>query len=384
MTKAEPVYLDYAAATPMDPQVVAAMQPFFSDQFHNPGATYLAAQEAARSLERFRSLIAHWIGARPAEVILTAGATEANNLAIRGVMERYPGNKLIISPIEHPSVAETAAHFDHSVAAVTNQGIIALDDLKDLIDDRTVLISIIYASNEIGAIQPLRQIGQYVQAVRKQRQRAGNELPLYLHTDASQAAAYLDIHAARLGVDLLTINGSKIYGPKQSGALYVRTGIGLRAQLHGGGQERGLRSGTESLAHAAGLSTALAIVQNRRHDETARLKYLQEIFFNLLAAAIPDALINGSRKHRLPNNVHITIPGQSAERLILELDQRGVQCAAGSACSASGTKASSVFRALGLDEASAGSSIRFTMGIATTEEHVRRTVSLLAELVHPR
>src|SRR5207253_778924 len=205
----------------------------------------------------------------------------------------------------------------------------------------------------------IRRIATEIANIRAARKAAGNTLPLYFHTDAAQAPAYLDLHAARLGVDLMTLNAGKIYGPKQVGALYAGSHVWMHAQVTGGGQERGARSGTENVAGVVGFALALDIVQTRRHDETRRLQDLQKLFFDLLEEAIPGVIINGSHKQRLPNNVHITIPGQDNERLIFALDEVGILCAAGSACSASNEEPSHVLRAMGVSEKDAQSSLRF-------------------------
>jgi len=372
-----PLYFDYAAATPLDEAVFTAMQPYFSQQFYNPSATYAPAQAVRGAVEAARTRVAHWFGARPAEVIFTAGGTEANNLAIRGVIAQFPDANMVTSAIEHESVLATAHDFNAQLAPVSPDGIVDVEALAKLVDDHTVLVSVMYANNEMGTVQPLRAIAAKLEAIRRQRQRAGNKLPLYFHTDACQAAAYLDLHAARLGVDLMTVNAGKIYGPKQVGALYVAAHVRLQPQTTGGGQEHGKRSGTENVAGIIGLAEALDLVQNRRHEEGERLRGLQKLFFDLLEEAIPQAVVNGSCKTRLPNNVHITIPGQDNERLIFALDEAGILCAAGSACSASNEEPSHVLRAMGLTDADAQSSLRFTMGRHTTEAQIHTAVNAL-------
>jgi cysteine desulfurase len=375
------IYLDYAAATPMDPTVLQAMQPYFSERFYNPSATYLPAVGVRKDLDAARARVAHWLGARPNEVVFTAGGTEANNLAIRGVMEQFPDKKLIVSSIEHESVLRPAHQYQCTEAPVGKDGIVDLATLKALIDDDTVLVSVMYANNEMGAVQPVRQLGQEIQAIRRARRAAGNALPLYLHTDAAQAAAYLGLHTARLGVDLLTLNAGKIYGPKQCGVLFAHHDVRLQAQVLGGGQERGARSGTENVAGVIGLAAALDLVQNRRHEEGARLQKLQQLFFDLLAKCIPQAEVNGSLKQRLPNNIHLTIPGQDNERLLIELEQQGILCAAGSACSASNEEPSHVLRAMGLSDQRAQASLRLSMGAQTSEADIHCAVQVLAALV---
>lgn len=378
---AKPIYLDHAAATPLDPAVLEAMQPYFSAQFFNPSATYLAAEQVRKDVETARERVAHWLGARPAEVVFTAGGTEANNLAIRGVMQQFPDGNLVISAIEHESILAAAHQFDCREAAVSPDGLVDVDALIGLVDDSTVLVSVMYANNEVGTIQPIKQIAQHLEVIRKARKASGNTRPLYLHTDAAQAAAYLDLHTARLGVDLMTINAGKIYGPKQVGALFVASHVQLKPQVAGGGQERGYRSGTENVAGVVGLAKALDLVQEHRHEEVRRLQILQSKLFDMLEEEFPSAVINGSRKNRLPNNVHVTFPGQDNERLIFQLDAAGILCAAGSACSASNEEPSHVLKAMGKSDEDAQSSLRFTMGRQTTEVDINRVVSVLQEIV---
>jgi cysteine desulfurase len=374
------VYLDYAAATPLDKEVFTAMQPFLTGQFYNPSAQYAAAREAKKELEAARARIAHWFGSRPSEIIFTAGGTEANNLIIHGVMQAHPNANVVVSSVEHDSVLRPAEQYEHKLAPVLPDGTLDVQKCLNQVDDQTVLISVQYANNEVGVIQPIRQVTQTVTEIKKARQKQGNPLPLYVHVDACQAPAYLDIHAARLGVDAMTINSGKIYGPKQTGALFVKAGTVLAAQTLGGGQERGMRSGTENIANIIGFARALDLVQERRHEETARVQKLQKLFFGLLEEKIPAVVINGSRKHRLPNNVHITLPGYDNERLMMELDEQGIQCAVGSACSASNEEPSHVLKAMGLSDSEAQASLRFTMGIQTSEIDIRRVVDVLTKL----
>jgi len=376
------IYLDHAAATPMDPAVFAAMQPFFIEQFYNPSATYLAAQQVRAALEKARSDVALQLGARSSEVIFTAGGTESDNLAIAGVMQRFPDANVVVSAVEHDAVLQPAAQYNCSVALVTAQGIVDMADLESKINDQTVLVSVMYANNEVGTIQPIRQISRMLDAVRGARRLEGNALPLYLHTDACQAANYLDLHVSRLGVDLMTLNGGKIYGPKQSGVLYVSSHVQLQPIVRGGGQERNLRSGTENVAACVGFARALELAQAKRHDEGRRLGDLQELALGLVVQELPAAIVNGSRKHRLPNNIHLTLPGQDNERLLVQLDELGIQAAAGSACSASTDEPSHVLRAMGISDADAQSSLRFTAGRTTTDADIQQLVSALNYIVN--
>lgn len=379
MTKKPIIYLDYAAATPLDPKVLAAMRPYFTDNFYNPSATYSTGLKVNQALAGARSVIAHWLGARSSEVIFTAGGTEANNLAIHGVMNQFPDGNIVVGSLEHESVLAPAGRYNCRQAASLPDGRLDPEDLAKKIDENTVLVSVMYANNEIGTVQPIREISKIIAKKRLERGIKGK--PLYFHTDACQAANYLDLHVARLGVDLLTINGGKIYGPKQSGALYVKAGTRLLPLIDGGGQERRLRSGTENVPGAIGLAEALEQAQSSRHDETKRLQGLQADFFGQLEARFPLLVINGSRKWRLPNNVHFTLPGQDNERLLIQLDQAGILAAAGSACSASNEDPSHVLRALGLSDEHARASLRFTMGRETNAAAIGRCVQELDKLL---
>ncbi len=376
-----PIYLDYAAATPVDPAVLRAMQPYWREQFYNPSAPYQAAHQVAADIHTARSRIAHQLGAKPSEVIFTAGGTEANNLAIHGIMQNYKGANLIVSSLEHEAALEPAKQYRYQLAPALPDGRVDVAGLVSQINDTTVLVSVMYANNEIGTIQPIREISRQLRTIRQQRRRAGNQLPLYFHTDASQAAAYLDMHVHRLGVDLLTLNGGKMYGPKQSGALFVASTVRLKPQILGGGQERGLRSGTENVAGSIGLSIAFELAQQRRITEVKRLHQLQRGFIKQLERDVPQAVINGSLQHRLPNNLHLTITGIDNERVMLQLDEQGIRCATGSACSAANGQASTVLAALGLSDAQAQASLRFSLGRGTTATDIRRTVQALAAVL---
>ena len=378
MTDKPLIYLDYAAATPVDPVVLAAMQAYFSQQFYNPSATYSVALDVRQALEAARAAVAHWLGARRSEIIFTAGGSEANNLAIHGVMQQFPKGNIVVSSIEHESVLAAARRYDCREVAVNRDGSVDLDDLAQNIDEQTVLVSVMYANNEIGTIQPIADISRLVADKRKHRT---SKLPLYLHTDACQAANYLDVHVSRLGVDLLTLNGGKIYGPKQSGALYVRGGLQLQPLIDGGGQERGLRNGTENVSGVIGFSQALDIAQTLRHAETKRLRGLQQQFIKLVSNQLPKAIVNGARKQRLPNNIHLTFPEHDNERLLIQLDEAGIMAAAGSACSASDEEPSHVLKAIGLSDAEAQASLRFTLGRQTTETQIAQTIQALHDLI---
>lgn len=371
------IYMDYAAATPLDPRVLSAMQPYLTDVFYNPSALYSGAQAARQALQEARASVARTLGSRPSEVIFTAGGTEANNLAIHGVMRRYSAANIVVSSIEHSAVLKPAARYDCLQAQANDQGIVTADSIAAAVTDETVLISCMYANNEIGTVQPVRAIAKLCEKINNDRRRAGNDLPIFFHVDACQAPNYLDVQVSRIGADLISLNGSKIYGPKQSGVLFVKSGVVLEPLIDGGGQERGLRSGTENLAGAAGFAKALELAAEMRRDESQRLKMLQQHWYEQLAGKIPQVVINGSKSHRLPNNIHLSLPGADNERLLFALDDAGVAAAAGSACSASSQTPSTVLTALGLDDATARSSIRFTMGRATTVGEVDTAIGCL-------
>lgn len=380
------IYLDHAAATPTDPRVLAEMKPYFSENFYNPSATYMAAKSVKADLDKARESVAFWLGTRPGNIIFTAGGTEANNLALFGVAQNFPDSHIVSSELEHESILNPLNRLEntgnsHTLVSPNPDGVIAVDRITKAITEKTVLVSIMYANNEIGTVQNIKKISAEVAKIRKDRQKSGNKLPIYLHTDACQAAAYLDLHVASIGVDMMTLNGGKIYGPKQSGILFVSSQVKLNPQIFGGGQEHGMRSGTENVAGSIGFASALNLVQSDRTSERIRLQKLQSLFVNELTKSIPGITINGSIQHRLPNNVHVTIPNTDNERLVFSLDEVGVQCAAGSACSASNDEPSHVLKSLGLSDITAQSSLRFSMGKQTTETDVRNAVLALAKIV---
>lgn len=379
--KKRSVYMDHAAATPLDTKVMTAMQPYFSEKFYNPSAIYLGARAVKQDIAEARSTVAVLLGAKPNEIIFTAGGTEANNIAINGVMQQHTNAGCIIASTEHESVRQAANRYNNKFAPVEKDGIVELEQLQRLISSETILISVAYANSETGTLQPLNEIAAIVQKERLARKKAGNTLPLYFHTDASQAACYLDLNVHRLGVDMLTINGGKMYGPKQSGALFVKTGLLLDPLIFGGGQESNVRSGTENVPAIIGLATALELARADYKAESKRLQSLQAYFIDRLENTIPAATINGSIKHRLPNNLQITIPGIDNERVLMELDERGIICATGSACSASSEEPSRVLMAMGADIQQIQSSLRFTMGKTTTKQDIDIVIKVLREII---
>ncbi len=380
------IYLDHAATTPIDPQVLDAMQPYLKDQYANPSSLYQAARDVRQAVETARHSISDRLGAKPTELIFTSGGTEANNFAVQGVLRAHPGAHWVTSAIEHDAVLACAKPLEKdghpvTIASVKPNGIVDVNVIEAAITDRTVLVSLMLANNEIGTIQPVADIAKRITKIRLDRSRRAITLPLYLHTDAVQAANYLDLHVSRLGVDLLTLNASKIYGPKGVGALYVRHGTTLEPLMYGGGQERGRRSGTENVASIIGLAKAFEIATDLRDAESRRLTILRDHLATSLIAALPDTIINGDPKRRLPNNLNLTIPGVEGEALILYLDNAGLMASTGSACSTGSLDPSHVLLALGRTPAEANSSLRLTLGRSTTKADVEKVIEALPPIV---
>lgn len=373
------IYLDYAAATPVDPKVLEAMQPYFTEQFANPSSLYASARVTREALAAARANVANTLGAKPTEIVFTAGATESINLAIQGVLRKFPDGHMVTTAIEHEAVLETAKLFNHSITAVPHSGVVDHNDIIKIITEKTVLVSVMMANNEIGTIQPIKEIAAAIATIRKQRQASGNQMPLYLHTDAAQAGTTLDLHVSRLGVDLLTLNGGKLYGPKQSGVLYVRTGTQLEPLMFGGGQERGMRSGTENIAFAVGFAQALELAQADRKAESQRLEALRNQLQSTIQQEIPKVIVNGDHKHRMPHNLNITLPGLDGEAAVLYLDNAGVQASTGSACSIGSDQPSHVLLALGCTPAAANASLRFTLGKQTTQDDITQASKIIID-----
>jgi cysteine desulfurase len=376
----QPIYLDHAATTPVDPRVFEAMRPYLEDQFANPSSLYRAARETRKAVEQARHTIANILGAKPTEIVFTSGGTEGDNLAIQGVLRAHPGAHWVTTAIEHDAVLSIPAE-PRTIVPVKPNGIVDPHLIDGAITDSTVLISVMMANNEIGTIQPIADIAKLAAKIRADRAQRNVALPLYLHTDATQAAGYLDLHVTRLGVDLLSINGSKIYGPKGAGALYVRQGTKLEPLMYGGGQERGRRSGTENVAGAVGLAKALELAAADRDTESHRLTALGDDLIRRLTQAIPQATLNGDPKRRLPNNVNLTIPGAEGEGLVLYLDNAGIMASTGSACTTGSLDPSHVLLAIGRTPAEANSSLRLTLGRSTDQQAIDHVVKVLPAIV---
>lgn len=376
------VYLDHAAATPLDLAVIKIMEPYLSQEFYNPASPYELAMKTKVTLNDAKKKIATCLGVKQSEVIITSGGSESNNLAIRGVMQQFPGHKVLVTAIEHESILEPAKEFDHQLIAVDREGIVDLKKLENQIDDEVVLISVMQANNEVGSVQPLREIAQLIDRAKAMRKARGIKVPLYFHSDGCQAPQYLDIHPHRMGLDLYTLNSGKIYGPKQVGLLYIGSKISLIPQIRGGGQQHGIRSGTESVGNTVGLAEALAISQNQKKQEVDRLRILQDKFISGLEKLGKGIQINGPKaKKRLPANLHITVPGVDNERLIYELDEYGIMVASGSACNASSKEPSHVLKAMGRSDKEAQSSIRITMGRSTSPSDVDYCLEVFCKLL---
>ena len=370
----EVIYLDHAAATPIDARVLTAMQPYFSDDFYNPSSPYVPAVRVRHTYEDAKHLLASSIGAKPGEIIMTAGATESINLAFNNV-----DGHVIVPNIEHYSVLACAKVHNHTIVQADKRGFISADTIKAAIRPDTQLVSVALANNELGTVQPLRDIAQVVRLEREARLMRGDKTPINLHCDASQGVGQLDINVARLGLDMLTLNAGKIYGPKQVGLLWVASHVRLSPLIVGGGQERGLRSGTENVAGTIGFARALELVTEHRKYEAERLTELRDSLQQILADVFPDAVVSGHIKHRLAGHLHISFPGLDGERLIFLLENRGVLVSTGSACAANKGTRSHVLMAIGLPPKVADGSIRITLGHLSTPENIKRAGEIMVE-----
>jgi cysteine desulfurase len=372
--KTEVIYLDHAAATPMEPKVLAAMQPYFSDDFYNPSAPYAPAVATRRAYEQAKQHIAQTIGARGDEIVITAGATESINLAFASV-----SGHVVTANIEHHAVLEAAKKRDHTLIKADERGMVSADAVKSAIKSDTELVSVALANNELGTIQPLRDIAQVVKTERDARLARGDHTPIYLHTDASQGVGQLDVNVARLGVDMLTLNAAKVYGPKQVGLLWAASYVTLVPTIVGGGQERGVRSGTENVAGTIGFAKALELAYEHRKYEADRLMKLRDTLQSDLLEAFPEAVVSGHQKHRLAGHLHISFPKLDAERVLFALESRGVLVATGSACAANKGTRSHVLTAIGLAPEVADGSLRMTLGHLSNEENIAKASQIIIE-----
>jgi len=371
------IYLDHAATTPTHPEVVQAMLPYFSDAFGNPSSPYSLGQEARAAVEEARDKIAHLIGAQSEEIIFTSGGTEADNFAIKGIAyaNQPKGNHIITTSIEHHAVLEPCKFLERQGFKVTylsvdKYGLIDPEDVKRTITDKTILISVMHANNEVGTIEPIAEIGEIAK-----------EKGIYFHTDAVQTVGHIPVKVDELGVDLLAMSAHKLYGPKGIGALYVRRGTRITPFMHGGGQERGRRASTENVPSIVGFGKAAEMAEREIDREAKRLTFLRDKFIQGLFERITQIHLNGHPSKRLPGNVNISIEFVEGESILISLDLEGIVVSTGSACSSNALEPSHVLVALGLPAELPRCSLRFTLGRGTTEEEIARVLEVLPRIV---
>jgi cysteine desulfurase len=370
------IYLDHAAATPIDQRVVNAMLPYMTEDFYNPSSPYAPAVLVRRWYLEAKHQLAIAIGGHAEGVTITAGATESINLLFAS-MEGH----VVTTAIEHHAVLAAAHQKNHTIVSVDATGIVKPEDIQAALQPDTVLVSVGLANNELGTIQPLRTIAEIIRTERKQRLDKGNTTPIYLHSDASQGVGQIDVNVARLGVDALTVNAGKVYGPKQVALLWTAPSVRLEPYVVGGGQENGLRSGTENVAGTIGFAVALTLAVEHRKSESARLHALRDKLQDRLVHEFPNAVLSGGVKKRLPGHLHISFPGIDAERLIFGLEREGVMVATGSACAANKGTRSHVLTAIGLDDDVADGSLRITLGRLSDDETIARAADILVTVI---
>lgn len=381
MTTAEPpIYLDYAATTPTNPEVVAAMLPYLtgSGSYGNASSIHQYGRAARNAVDDARDSVAALLGADYAEIYFTGSGTEADNLALIGTMLAAPPerNHLVTTAIEHHAVLH-AAHFLQTlgyavtVVPVDGDGLVAPEAIADVLTDRTALVSVMHANNEIGTLQPIAEIARITHA------RGAR-----FHTDAVQTAGLLPVNVRALDCDLLSISAHKMYGPKGVGALYIRQGMKVSPILHGGAQEREKRAGTENVAAIVGFGMAAQLAAERHSADAERLTRLRDRFLAALCESVPGLRLNGHPTLRLPNNVNVAVEGLDGPTLLMSLDRRGVAVSSGAACSSGSIEPSHVLKAIDLPDSLASSGIRFTLGRATTEAELDRAAEIFAQIVH--
>ena len=371
------VYLDYAATTPTRPEVMQAMAPYFTEAFGNPSSIYSYGQEAKGAVEQARTRVASLIGARDEEIVFTSGGTEADNAALQGVVlaNESKGNHIITSSIEHHAVLETCQFLEKRGLKITylkvdKYGLVDPDDVRKAITNKTILISVMHANNEVGTIEPISEIG-----------KVAKEAGVYFHTDAVQTTGHIPVDVNELGVDLLSISAHKLYGPKGIGALYIRKGTRLTPFMHGGGQERQRRAGTENVPSIVGIGRAAELARKELDEEAERLTNLRNRLIRGLPELIDHIHLNGHPTKRLPNNVSISVDYVEGESMLLNLDLEGICVSTGSACSSGSLEPSHVLLACGLLHEQAHGSLRFTLGKWTEEGDVDRVLNALPGIV---
>lgn len=377
------IYMDHAATTPARPEVVAAMLPYFSEKFGNASSLYALAQESRKALDEARESVANVLGSRPSEVIFTSGGSESDNAALKGAAfaQRGSGNHIITTSIEHHAILHTCDFledfgFEITYLPVNKDGLVDPDSVVRAITDKTVLVSVMLANNEIGTIQPVAEIARMVKEVAKNKRQT-----IVLHTDAVQAAGYLDIDVNALGVDMMSLSAHKLYGPKGAGVLYVRRGTPFMPQQLGGAQERQRRAGTENMPGIVGTAVALKLASEERVSSSEHCLRLRDRLINGIQERIERVHLNGHPSLRLPNNVNFSFEGVEGEPVLLRLDFAGVAASSGSACTSGSLEPSHVLLALGLSADLAHGSLRLTLGKDNTEEDVDYVLKMLPELV---
>ena len=371
------IYLDAAATAPVRQEVLEAMWPALTQDFGNPSSHHTVGEAAGRALDYARRTAAQVLGCRPGEIIFTSGGTEANNLAIKGLALATPrGKRIVVSAVEHPSVLETVEYLErlHGFTLVRvpvdPDGVVDLKALAAELTPETTLCTVMYANNEVGTIQPVEEIA-----------RLCREAKVPFHTDAVQAAGWLDLDVGRLGVDALSISGHKLGAPKGCGLLYVSGRRPLEPLVHGGGQENGRRSGTENVAGAVAIATALSLAEKERAETVPRVTGYRDYLIEQVLKALPEAQLTGHRTERLPASASFCFPGTSGEAVLLELERRGVVCSSGSACSAGSDEPSGVLLAMGIDPAVAQTAVRLTFTAAVKEAEIALAARAVASAV---
>ncbi|MFA5076374.1 MAG: cysteine desulfurase family protein [Patescibacteria group bacterium] len=380
------IYLDCAATTPVDPIILKAMLPYFSNNFGNASSIHHFGQAALAGVDLARDQLAKFLGCQAKEIIFTSGASEADNLAVQGVIKASPYGKkshIITSRIEHPAVLETCKSLEKqglaqvSYVGVNKKGLVEVGAIRKLIKPTTVLVSIMYVNNEIGTIQPIAQIGKMITG-----KNQGRKNKIYFHTDAVQAANYLDCQVDPLGVDLLSLSGHKIYGPKGVGALYIRLGTAIKHYTYGGEQEFGLRPGTLNTAAIVGFGKAVELIRTKdRVRANQQIRKNRDLLSKGILARIKDIKINGDLIKRVPSNLNVSFKNVEGESLLLMLDLVGISVSTGSACASGALSASPILLALGLSHSDAHGSLRFTLGQDVTTSDINKVVAVLPSLV---
>ncbi len=377
------VYLDNSATTAMAPEVIEVMLPYFSDEMGNAQSVHSFGQRAKSAVEKARREVAVLIDAAPAEIVFVSGGTEADNLAVRGIAEAHRdyGRHIITTKIEHPAVLATCellegAGYRVTYLPVSRGGLVSIGDVRQAISDDTILISVMLANNETGSIQP---IGEIAGVVAEARARGLDHL--HFHTDAVQAIGKISVDVNRLGIDLLSLSGHKIHGPKGIGALYVRKGTRLTKLLYGGHHERDRRAGTENVPGIVGLGKAAELARTQLDERINRMRDLRDYLEQQLISRFPDVRVNGDRQHRVPNVSNVSFGGIDGESLLIALDLKGIAVSTGSACASGSLEPSHVLQALGLTRDEVRGSLRFSLGAYTTREEIDYAVSILAQTV---